>query len=322
MDTSFLPARTVAFVLSARLGDSLIMMAVAHNLRRAGRAVTVYSTQASALAQWFEGFDLRPLPAQVDAEAALRGYDAVVQMHVDRPLVLSGIVGLPCTCFDAWRRTPQAQGHAQAGLSLLGELQVYTHKVFGVDDWEPRNGLVPPALLRYRVNQTRVIIHPTAGSPDGYWPREKYARLARLLEARGLQPEFVVEHRDRADWLGGSDPAQFRFVETRSLADLAAYLYESAWFIGSDSGVGHLASACGIPTVTICERIRNMRRWKPGWSPAAVAQPVWLPTGFLRRKCWRAAMTVRRVVQAFDRVSNEVERARPALGWPAPERAE
>lgn len=321
MDTSFLSARTIAFVLSARLGDSLIMMAVAHNLRRAGRAVTVFGTQARALGEWFEGFDLRPLPAQADAEAALRGYDAVVQMHVDRPLVLSGIEGLPCTCFDAWRRSPQAQDHANDGLSLLGELQVYARKVFGASDWEPRNGLEALASLRHRVNRTRVIIHPTAGSPDGYWPREKYARLARVLESRGLQPEFVVEHRDREDWLGGADPAQFRFVETRSLADLAAYLYESAWFIGSDSGVGHLASACGIPTVTICERIRNMRRWKPGWSPAAVAQPVWLPTRFLRRKYWRAAMTVQRVVQAFDRVSGEVERARSGPAWPAAERA-
>jgi hypothetical protein len=321
MDTSFRSGRNIAFVLSARLGDSLVMMALAHNLQRAGRDVTIFSTQISALSDWFPAFNLRPLPSPDQAEAVLRGYDVVVQMHQDRPLVLSTMRDLVYTCFDEWRRAPEKRGSAHSALPLLGELQVYGQEVFGAVDWEARNGIEPPSSLKHRFHRERVIIHPTAGSPDGYWPRAKFAQLARILVSRGFEPEFVVEHRERQDWLGGADPGQFKFVESRSLADLAAYLHESAWFIGSDSGVGHLASACGIPTVTICERIRNMRRWKPGWSPAAVAEPVWLPFGGLRRRYWREAMTVKRVVQAFDRVCGEVVRNSPGFSWPTAKRA-
>jgi heptosyltransferase-3 len=321
MDTSFRSGRNIAFVLSARLGDSLVMMALAHNLQRAGRNVTIFSTQISALSDWFASFDLRALPSPDQAEDRLRGYDVVVQMHVDRPLVISTMRDLPQTCFDEWRRAPAKRGSAHSALPLLGELQVYGQEVFGVSGWEHRNGIAAPPSLNHRVHRARVIIHPTAGSPDGYWPRGKYAQLARILVSRGLEPEFVVEQRERQDWLGGADPAEFKFVEARSLADLAVYLYESAWFIGSDSGVGHLASACGIPTVTICERISNMRRWKPGWSPAAVAEPVWLPFGGLRRRYWREAMTVVRVVQAFDRLCGEVAQNNAGFTWPAAEQA-
>jgi ADP-heptose:LPS heptosyltransferase len=188
-------------------------------------------------------------------------------------------------------------------LSLLGELAVYAKEVFGLGTWSKHNGLVPLPGLRHRAHRERVIIHPTAGSADGCWPRDKYAEVAKALIARGFAPEFVVEPKERAAWLGESNRFAFKFVEAASLDALAAYIHESAWFIGSDSGVGHLASACGVPTVTICERMRNMRRWKPGWSDAVVAQPVWLPLRSMRLRYWKEATTVNRVLQAFGQLT-------------------
>ncbi len=82
--------------------------------------------------------------------------------------------------------------------------------------------------------------------------------------------------------------------------------------IGSDSGVGHLASACGVPTVTICERMRNMRRWKPAWAEAVVAQPVWLPLRSLRRRYWKEATTVNRVLRAFHQLTRLPECRAPS----------
>jgi heptosyltransferase-3 len=219
--------------------------------------------------------------------------------------VIADFPSVRFSCFDDWRASAQALLQAQGSSLLLGELGIYAREVFGVDGWDAHNGNVAPDCLRHRTREKHVVIHPTAGGPDGCWPRHKYAKLAQALKSRGYTPEFVVEARDRAAWLGGASPHSFTFVEAGSLDELAAHLYESGWFIGSDSGVGHLASACGIATVTICERLRNMRRWKPGWAKAVVAQPLWLPSSGLRRRYWREAMTVGRVLRAFERAVQE-----------------
>jgi hypothetical protein len=297
--TDFHSARRIALVLSARLGDSLFMMSLANNLARGGRDVTVFSAQISRLARWCPQLDIRPVPT-VDQAAQLADFDVVVQMHADRPLPRAAIQQDKFACFDEWRARAAASLRAHGRPALVGELSLYAREVFGVATWNDGNGLVAPQGLRHRVHGDRVIIHPTAGSPDGYWPRAKYEKLAQALTRRGLQPEFVVEQHERAAWLDGADPNAFRFVEAPSLDALAAYLYESGWFIGSDSGVGHLASTCGIPTVTITERLRNMRRWKPAWAEAEVVRPLWLPGNALRRRFWRSATTVRRVLRAFD----------------------
>jgi hypothetical protein len=298
--TDFHSARRIAVVLSARLGDSLLMMSLAHNLARNARDVVIFSTQMSRLVQWCPGLDIRPVPPVDQAARQLSDFDVVVQMHADRPLPRATVQEGRFSCFDTWRVEAAARLRAHGRPALVGELSLYASEVFGVATWDGRNGLVAPPGLRHRIHGQRVIIHPTSGSPDGYWPRAKYEKLAQALILRGMQPEFVVEQHERTAWLGGASPDGFRFVEAPTLDALAAYLYESGWFIGSDSGVGHLASTCGIPTVTITERLRNMRRWKPAWAEAEVVRPLWLPGNGLRRRFWRAATTVRRVLKAFD----------------------
>jgi heptosyltransferase-3 len=298
-------AHSIALVLSARLGDSLLFMSLANNLRRDGRAVTVFSTQMHALLRWFPSWDIQPVPAADRAAQVLGAFDAVVQMHAVRPFVIAELPSVRFSCFEDWHHSSRKLLRAHGSPALLGELGVYAQEVFGVAGWEVHNGNVAPAALRHRAREKRVVIHPTAGAPEGCWPRHKYARLAHALTLRGFTPEFVVEPRDRAAWLGGASPQAFIFVEASTLDELAAHIYESGWFIGSDSGVGHLASACGIATVTICERLRNMRRWKPGWAKAVVAQPLWLPSSGLRRRYWRQAMTVGRVMRAFDQAVRE-----------------
>jgi ADP-heptose:LPS heptosyltransferase len=63
------------------------------------------------------------------------------------------------------------------------------------------------------------------------WPRERFAEVARRLEARGL----VV------DWL----------PEEGDLDQLLDRLAAADVFIGNDSGPGHLAAHFGLPTFTV-----------------------------------------------------------------------
>jgi hypothetical protein len=296
----FTAARRIALVLPKRLGDSLIMMPLANSLRREGRAVTVFSDRISDLKRWFPGFDIRAVPAPEQAPAAFADYEVVAQMYADRPLAAPAAQDGRFSCFDDWRVAAAKRPASGRENLRVYQFGAYAAEVFGIRSRDIDNGSRPPEGLRYRRHSERVIIHPTAGNPRGYWPREKYARLAAALVARGFVPQFVVEPWERADWLGQGNTYPFQFVETASLDELADYIHESGWLIGSDSGVGHLASSCRIPTLTICERPRNMRGWLPAWSPAAYVRPIWLPTSGLRNRFWREATPVWRVLRAFD----------------------
>ncbi|MFP3244975.1 MAG: glycosyltransferase family 9 protein, partial [Paraburkholderia sp.] len=80
----------------------------------------------------------------------------------------------------------------------------------------------------------------------------------------------------------------------------AAWLYESGWFIGNDSGVGHLASALGIPTLTLFRRRRVAQRWRPGFTVGDIVLPSWwVPTAALKERWWRESIGVGRVLKAF-----------------------
>ena len=48
-------AERVALLMAPRLGDTLLMMAMASNLAKHGRAVTVFGDYAYALRSWFPG---------------------------------------------------------------------------------------------------------------------------------------------------------------------------------------------------------------------------------------------------------------------------
>ena len=73
--------------------------------------------------------------------------------------------------------------------------------------------------------------------------------------------------------------------------------------IGNDSGVGHLASCLGIPTLTICRSQMAANFWRPGWSKGAViTPPAWVPNlkGLrLRDQHWQKFISVKKVYKTF-----------------------
>src|SRR6185369_15716741 len=100
------------------------------------------------------------------------------------------------------------------------------------DEWRAR---LPPAFL---------ALHPGSGAPAKNWPVERFAALAR-----GLSP-------GRA-WLLVCGPADEAPAATLSREPgalcardlpprvLGALLGRAGLFVGNDSGVTHLAAACG-----------------------------------------------------------------------------
>lgn len=99
------------------------------------------------------------------------------------------------------------------------------------------------------------MINPGAGWDSKLWPAERYAAVARYLDAEQDLRSVVVwaDERERA-WakqiVAASNGAATLAPHT-SLPDLAALARQAALFVGSDTGPLHIAAAVGCPCVGI-----------------------------------------------------------------------
>jgi len=294
----------VAIIASPAIGDSLLLMTVAHNLRRAGSNVTVFGAHIHALRAWFPGFDIRPALPPDQASEVLRDYGAVVQLHEARPLPEPHAIHPRALILEHLCRMRSPQSMAQ-------RLVEYCRAELGLLDPEKHNGLVPPAGLVHRGHQARVVIHPTASTPDKCWLASRFVTLARRLRDEGLDPHFIISPAERPQWehvqeLGLGLPA------LGGLDEVAAWIFGSGWFIGNDSGIGHLASNLHVPTLSLFMRQGGARTWRPDWGPGRIlVGGDYIPTGKLKEKLWKYALTPGRVARDFSRF-------RANGSWPSP----
>ncbi|BDC51239.1 hypothetical protein F183_A35550 [Bryobacterales bacterium F-183] len=103
-----------------------------------------------------------------------------------------------------------------------------------------------------------IAIHPFSGSTKKNWPLENFQQLALPYPARYcISPEQT---------LPGA-------VQYDNLYDLARWLRGAVLYIGNDSGITHLAAACGVPTVAIFTEHSNPRIWAPRGPHVEVVPP-------------------------------------------------
>jgi heptosyltransferase-2 len=92
-----------------------------------------------------------------------------------------------------------------------------------------------------------VLVHTGAAQPVRVWPLERYQRAVKRLREMNRDVQLVCDPEQRDWWLKAGE----RGVATpRTIAELLELMDEAGVFIGNDSGPGHLAAFCGIPTFT------------------------------------------------------------------------
>jgi ADP-heptose:LPS heptosyltransferase len=167
-----------------------------------------------------------------------------------------------------------------------------TARLFLTDPSSLNNGLIPPSELQFRKYPKRVAIHPISTSPEKNWKKEGFIQLKNKLQSEGWDPVFVVPPEEATSWDSPHLP---------TLADLAAFLYESGFFIGNDSGPGHLASNVGLPTLTIGPSKKHLDFWRPGWGNGKIVHPPrWVNYFKLTRKNWMNFVSVNKVFKIFN----------------------
>ncbi|MER8660078.1 lipopolysaccharide heptosyltransferase I [Mesorhizobium sp. M1148] len=134
-----------------------------------------------------------------------------------------------------------------------------TRRLFGLAlGYEPdlsalASGIVPPpGGLAGIDGKTAFLLHGTSRE-DKKWPAEDWIETARLLVGSGMTPVTTWSNeREKAVAKAISKAVPSTIVVPRSpLADIAAILGRSTLVIGADTGLTHLASAFGLPTVAV-----------------------------------------------------------------------
>ena len=108
----------------------------------------------------------------------------------------------------------------------------------------PRDKISPPAVQ----GRETVLIHTGAGQPVRVWPLEHYQRLAARLRREKIQTQIACDPDQRAWWLRAGET---KVATPSTVAELLTLFDRAGAFIGNDSGPGHLAAFCGVPTFTI-----------------------------------------------------------------------
>ncbi|WP_118183922.1 glycosyltransferase family 9 protein [Paraburkholderia phosphatilytica] len=281
-------AGSIAVMLPAAIGDSLLMMVVVNNLIRNGYRPVVVSWVVAELADWFPGVD-------VYRESDVQGhFDLVIELRRTERGAALAAHGELCemVALEPFRK----HGH------MIDMMVAVARDVFELANVTRENGIAVPPGIRFRANERRVAIHPTGSHIEKIWPRKKFVALARKLIERGFHPTFLVAPEEKPAWLLDRDAAPCLHSFER-LGEVAAWIAESGWFIGNDSGLGHLASALGVPTISLFMRRGLARTWRPNWGRGAIVLPrnVFV-IGFLKERYWKLALTARSVLRSFERL--------------------
>lgn len=119
----------------------------------------------------------------------------------------------------------------------------------------------------------QLVIAPGANWPGKIWPLESYTALIKLLDNEfdsvvvvGSQDDQVLGERLCA----AASLPMINLAGETALLEVAACMAQASAFVGNDSGLGHMAAALKVPTLTVFGP-GQPDRYRPWGSRAEVA---------------------------------------------------
>lgn len=239
------------------LGDLLTAVPALRALRRAFPSHRIQLAAPAALAPLAEligaideTVDTAPLTALAPR---LHGADVAVNLHGRGPqshAVLRAAHPRRLVAFAAGERCPGPAWRANEHEVVRWCRMLNAHGI-PADPHDLR--IDPPA--GHAAQAAAVVVHPGAASGSRRWPAERFAAVARALAERGARvivtggPQEAALAEAVADEAGL--PAGSSVAGRTSLVQLAAIVSQAACVVCGDTGVGHLATALGRPSVLL-----------------------------------------------------------------------
>jgi len=138
-----------------------------------------------------------------------------------------------------------------------------THAVdFYLRQFGAPDGAVPRLPVQRR-DDGFAVIHPFSGSARKNWPLARFHAVAERLPAPVL-------------WCAGPEETLDDAVRFTDLGALMQWLAGARVFVGNDSGIAHLAAACGVPVVAVFGPTDPLV-WAPRCDIVRIAQWDWPP---------------------------------------------
>jgi ADP-heptose:LPS heptosyltransferase len=136
----------------------------------------------------------------------------------------------------------------------------------GVPADPSRLGIRAPPVAVPDLVRGATVVHPGAASASRRWPAERFAAVARAERAAG-RTVVVTGGRDeiplaRRVATGGGLPGAAVLAGRTCLLELAAVVAAAGRVVCGDTGVSHLATALGTPSVTLFGPV-SPRLWGP-----------------------------------------------------------
>lgn len=154
---------------------------------------------------------------------------------------------------------------------------------------------VPRLVLdpRPSTRVAQLALHPGSGSERKNWPEARWvALIVQLLNSTGFSLLLIggEAEGERLQRLAAAlPPARCAVAKSLPLAELAVSLWSCAAFVGHDSGITHLASALGVPTLAL-------------WADSV--EEVWRPQGerltIVREVAGIASISAERVLRELE----------------------
>ncbi len=295
------------------LGDGVNCLCLSNNLHLNGWKVDTYQNTLGSMQNWFPHLSVSPYPPLSELSRILSSYDWFFVVHNDTDPFVQQLIQ------EGKRRFPDKikviylypspnivnepfyrDCLTNPGVSIADNMRLFCERVLHLPKITKSNGFIPPEGLIPRKFSKRVAIHPTSARETRNWPKEKFLALAEYLKSQGYEPVFIPG--TKVGW----EDIGFEVALFPSLDALARFLYESGFLVGNDSGLGHLASALGAPTLTFCRRKAWANMWAPSFQKGVVVTPSsWIPNirGLrLRDRHWKKFISVKKAKKAFDRL--------------------
>lgn len=302
------------------LGDGVNCLVLSNNLHLNGWNVDTYQNTIGSMQNWFPHLHVDPYPKIEELPRILSTYDwfFVVQNDTDpfiQKLIQEGKRRFPDHMKVLYLYpSPNIVNEpyyldclTNPRASIAENMRIVCEKVLRLPKITKSNGFIPPIGLIHHKYPQRVVVHPTSARITRNWPKEKFVKLALHLKDEGYDLTFVPGGAKECEEWKDVEDLGFQVMSFASLDRLSQYIYESGYLIGNDSGLGHLASALNVPTLTLCRRKAWANMWAPSFHKGVVITPSSLiPNirGFrLRDQHWKKFISVEKVLRNFKKLA-------------------
>lgn len=276
--------KQIEIVCAAGIGDALIFHIASYHLSLAGLSVTTVTPHR--FGKWFDGYRFSDVPIA----------DTIFLQH-DNSLKAKQIHASNRSVYTFYGSHLESKhGPLRSGfdyvcnpkLCMVENLVLAIQTLFHLPA-TPENGFHPPPHLIHRRYPRRIAIHTGSSDKDKNWPLEKFMQVADFLKNQGYEPTFLPLF--------------------PTLEELASFIYESGFFLGNDSGPGHIASCLNIPHLIIGRDQKQMELWRPGWLKGTILTPSpWIPNCKplrIRKNWWKSLIPTKKVIKILnDQVLN------------------